>query len=38
MRFEPTVGLLRKSTVYGLNGHRAIFVIDLSVATCEDER
>ena len=35
MRFEPTVGLLRKSTVYGLNGHRAIFVIDLPVATCE---
>jgi hypothetical protein len=24
-----------KSTVYGLNGHRSIFVIDLSVGTCE---
>ena len=28
-------GLRHKSGVYGLNGHRAIFVIDLSVATCE---
>jgi hypothetical protein len=32
---EPTSGLRCKSTVYGLNGHRAIFVIDLSVGTCE---
>jgi hypothetical protein len=36
MRFEPTVGLLRKSTVYGLNGHSALFVIDLSLVTYED--
>ena len=33
--FEPTVGLLRKSTVYGLNGHSANFVIDLSLGAYE---
>ena len=26
MRFEPTDGLWRKSTVYGLNGHRAYYI------------
>ena len=35
-RFEPTAGLRCKSTVYGLNGHSAIFVIDLSLVTYED--
>jgi hypothetical protein len=25
----------RKSTVYGLNGHRSIFIIDLSLGTYE---
>jgi hypothetical protein len=33
--FTPTDGLWQKSTVYGLNGHRAIFVIALCVITCE---
>ena len=33
--FEPTGGLWRKSSVYGVNDHRASFVIDLPVATCE---
>jgi hypothetical protein len=28
---EPAVGLQRKRAVYGLNGHRANFVIDLSL-------
>jgi len=32
---EPTVVRQRKSAVYGLNGHRAIFVIALYVVTCE---
>jgi hypothetical protein len=32
---EPTVGLCRKSAVYGLNGHRAYFVIALSLVTYE---
>jgi len=32
-RFELTGGLRRKSTVYGLNGHRAHCVIFLSVVT-----
>src|SRR5215469_12823981 len=31
----PTVGLLRKSTVYGLNGRRAHFVMALSLVTYE---
>ena len=35
MCFEPAIGLQRKSAVCGLNGHRSIFVIDLSVDTCE---
>src|SRR6516225_10494701 len=34
-RFELTGGLRRKSTVYGLNGHRAHCVIFLSVVTYE---
>ena len=34
-RFEPTAGLRRKSTVYGLNGHRAHFVIVLSLGSYE---
>src|SRR6516162_6538012 len=33
MRSEPTVCLLGKSTVYGLNGRRAHSVMDLSLAT-----
>ena len=28
-RFEPTGGLQRKSTVYGLNGRRSCYVISL---------
>jgi hypothetical protein len=35
IRFEPTVALRRKSTVCGLNGQRAHFVIALSLATYE---
>ena len=31
--FEPTVGLLRKSTVYGLNGHRLYYIISLFKVT-----
>jgi len=31
---RPMVGSKRKSTVYGLNGHRAYFLIHLSVGTC----
>jgi hypothetical protein len=34
-RFEPTGGVQRKSTVYGLNGHRANFVIALSLGAYE---
>ena len=33
--FEPTAVLQHKSSVYGLNGRRALFVIALSVAACE---
>jgi hypothetical protein len=32
---EPTGGLQRKSTVYGLNGHRSNFVIALSLGAYE---
>jgi integrase len=32
-RFEPTGGLWRKSTVYGLNGHRAYYIISLFKVT-----
>ena len=32
-RFEPTAGLRRKSTVYGLNARRAHLVIALSLVT-----
>jgi hypothetical protein len=32
---NPRSASWRKSTVYGLNGHRAHFVIALSVATCK---
>ena len=35
MLSSNTGGLQCKSTVYGLNGHRAFFVIALSVAICE---
>jgi len=31
MGFQPTGGLQHKSTVYGLNGHRAHVVIALSI-------
>jgi hypothetical protein len=34
-RFEPTGGLQRKSTVYGLNGQSAYFVIDVFLVTYE---
>ena len=33
--FEPTGGLWRKSSVYGLNGQRMYFVMDLSLVTYE---
>ena len=33
---EPTDGLRRTSAAYGLNGHSALFVIDLSLVTYED--
>jgi hypothetical protein len=35
MRFEPTVGLLRQEYRLRLNGHRAHFVIALSLGAYE---
>jgi hypothetical protein len=32
---NPRSASWRKSTVYGLKGHRSLFVIALSVATCD---
>jgi hypothetical protein len=36
MRFEPTVRLLRKSSVYGLNGQRTNYVMALSLGGYAD--